>query len=103
MGRKTFTGKLELTSQEGDRLKELAKRGITAAAALSVLKKKLEAARNDARIWKERYEKLFEQTKIFIAAMKKAPEKMKTFMAQILRSEPDKTAPKKEIEFQITK
>ena len=66
-------------------------------------KKKLEAARNDARIWKERYEKLFEQTKVFIAAMKKAPEKMKTFMAQILRSEPDKTAPKKEIESQITK
>ena len=103
MGRKTFTGKLELTSQEGDRLKELAKRGITATAALSDQKKKLEAARNDARIWKERYEKLFEQTKIFIAAMKKAPEKMKTFMAQILRSEPDKTAPKKEIESQITK
>jgi len=49
------------------------------------------------------YEKLFEQTKVFIAAMKKAPEKMKAFMAQILRSEPEKTAPKKEIESQITK
>ena len=103
MGRKTFTGKLELTSREGDRLKELAKRGIAATAALSDLKNKLETARNDARIWKERYEKLFEQTKVFIVAMKKAPEKMKTFMAQILRSEPDKTAPKKEIVSQITK
>ena len=103
MGRKTFTGKLELTSQEGDRLKELAKRGIAATAALSDLKKKLEAARNDARVWKERYEKLFEQTRVFIAAMKKAPEKMKAFMAHILRSEPDKTAPKKEIESQMTK
>ena len=103
MGRKTFTGKLELSAQEGTRLKELAKRGIAATAALSDLKKKLEAARNDARIWKERYEKLFEQTKVFIAAMKKAPEKMKAFMAQILRSEPEKTAPKKEIESQITK
>ena len=103
MGRKTFTGKLELSAQEGDRLKELAKRGITANAALSDLKKKLEAARNDARIWKERYEKLFEQTKVFIAAMKKAPEKMKTFMAQILRSEPEKNVPKREIESQITK
>ena len=103
MGRKTFTGKLELSAQEGTRLKELAKRGIAATAALSDLKKKLEAARNDARIWKERYEKLFEQTKVFIAAMKKAPEKMKAFIAQILRSEPDKTVPKKEIESQITK
>ena len=103
MGRKTFTGKLELSAQEGNRLKELAKCGIAATAALSDLKKKLEAARNDARIWKERYEKLFEQTRVFIAAMKKAPEKMKAFMAHILRSEPDKTAPKKEIESQITK
>ena len=103
IGRKTFTGKLELSAQEGERLKDLAKRGIAATAALSDLKKKLEAARNDARIWKERYEKLFEQTKVFISAMKKAPEKMKAFMAQILRSEQGKTAPKKEIESQITK
>ena len=103
MGRKTFTGKLELSAQEGDRLKELAKRGITATASLSDLKKKLEAARNDARIWKERYEKLFEQTSVFIEAMKKAPEKIKAFITQILRSEPDKTVPKKEIDAQITK
>ena len=103
MGRKTFTGKLELSAQEGDRLKELAKRGIAATSALSDLKKKLEAARNDARIWKERYEKLFDQTKAFIAAMKKAPEKMKTFKTQILRSEPEKTAPNRERESQITK
>ena len=103
MGRKTFTGKLELSAQEGERLKDLAKRGIAATSSLSDLKKKLEAARNDARIWKERYEKLFEQTRVFVAAMKKAPEKMKAFMAHILHSEPDKTAPKKEIVSQITK
>ena len=76
---------------------------IAATSALSDLKKKLEAARNDARIWKERYEKLFDQTKAFIAAMKKAPEKMKAFIAQILRSEPEKNVPKREIESQITK
>ena len=103
MGRKTFTGKLELSTQEGERLKDLAKRGIATTAALSDLKKKLEAARNDARIWRERYEKLFEQTKVFIAAMKKAPEKMRAFLTQILHSEPEKSVPKKEIESQITK
>ena len=87
MGRKTFTGKLELTSQEGDRLKELAKRGIATAAALSDLKKKLEAARKDARIWKERYETLLIQTKDFIAALKKAPERVKSFIDRILHTE----------------
>ena len=36
-------------------------------------------------------------------SMKKAPEKMKAFIAQILRSEPEKNVPKREIESQITK
>lgn len=44
MGRRTFTGKIELTPQEANQLKKLAKRGI------SDLKKKLESARQDARI-----------------------------------------------------
>ena len=87
MGRKTFTGKLELTAQECARLKDLAKRGIAATAALSDLKKKLEAARNDARIWKERYEAHLAQTKDFIAALKKAPERVKSFIDRVLHTE----------------
>ena len=63
MGRKTFTGKVELTAQEASFLKEQAKRGISAAAVISDLKKKLEAARQDTRIWKDRYESLQAQTK----------------------------------------
>ena len=59
----------------------------------------------EVRHWvmKNCYEKLFDQTKAFIAAMKKAPEKMKAFIAEILRSEPEKNVPKREIESQITK
>ena len=87
MGRKTFTGKLELTAQEGDRLKELAKRGISATAALSDMKKKLETARQDARIWKERYEALLAQTKDFITALKKSPERVKAFIDRVLHAE----------------
>ena len=84
MGRKTFTGKVELTAQEVSFLKEQAKRGISAAAVISDLKKKLEAARQDARIWKERYESLQTQTKDFLAALKKAPEAVKSFLSRIL-------------------
>ena len=62
MGRKTFTGKLELTPQEGETLKQLARKGVVADAVISELKQKLTSARKDARIWKERYEKLLEQT-----------------------------------------
>lgn len=87
MGRKTFTGKVELTAQEASYLKEQAKRGISAAAVISDLKKKLEAARQDSRIWKERYESLQTQTKDFLVALKKAPEAVKTFLSRILHME----------------
>ena len=82
MGRKTFTGKLELTPQEGETLKQLAKKGVVADAVISDLKQKLTSARKDARIWKERYEKLLEQTKDFLAAVKRAPEKVRYTMTQ---------------------
>ena len=94
MGRKTFTGKVELTAQEASYLKDQAKRGISAAAVIPDLKKKLEASRQDARIWKERYEALQAQTKDFLAAMKKAPEAVKAFLSRILHME--KKAPEQE-------
>jgi len=87
MGRKTFTGKIEFTSQEADQLKNLAKKAISASAVIADLKKKLETARQDARIWKERFESLQAQTKDFLAAMKKAPEAVKAFLSRILHME----------------
>ena len=51
------------------------------------LKKKLETARQDVRIWKDRYESLQAQTKDFLAALKKAPEAVKNFISRILHLE----------------
>ena len=86
-GRKTFTGKIEFTPQEADQIKNLAKKAISASAVIADLKKKLEAARQDTRIWKERYEALQTQTKDYLTALKKAPEVMKTFLSRILHME----------------
>lgn len=61
MGRKPFTGKPELTPNEGKMLKDLAKKGISADTTIADLKHKLPSTRKDARIWKERYEILFFQ------------------------------------------
>ena len=94
MGRRTFSGKIELTAQEVSFLKGQAKRGISAAAVITDLKKKLEASRQDVRIWKERYESLQAQTKDFLAALKKAPEAVKAFLSRILHME--KKEPEKE-------
>ena len=103
MGRKTFTGKLELTPQEGETLKQLARKGVVSDAVISDLKQKLTSARKDARIWKERYEKLLEQTKDFLAAVKRAPEKVRAFLDRILHSERTEYKPAKQRETTLTK
>ena len=87
MGRKTFTGKIEFTPHEAEQLKNLAKKAISASAVIADLKKKLEASRQDVRIWKDRYESLQAQTKDFLAALKKAPEAVKAFLSRILHME----------------
>ena len=104
MGRKTLTGKLELTPKEGEMLKDLAKKGISADATIADLKHKLSSARKDARIWKERYEVLMSQVKDFLAAIKKAPERVKAFIDRILdieKAEPEQ--PKKQRETTLVK
>ena len=103
MGRKTFTGKLELTPQEGETLKQLAKKGVVADAVISDLKQKLTSARKDAHIWKERYEKLLEQTKDFLAAVKRAPEKVRVFLDRILHSEREVAVHRNQHETTLTK
>lgn len=85
MGSKTlFGGKVQLTQNEAMNLKELAKKGVTAKAKISDLEQKLENAKKDADIWKNRYEKLKEQTREFLIVMKKAPEKIKVFIKHLL-------------------
>ena len=104
MGRKTFAGKLELTPKEGEMLKGLAKKGISADATIADLNHKLSSARKDARIWKERYEVLMSQVKDFLAAIKKAPERVKAFIDRILdieKAEPEQ--PKKQRETTLVK
>ena len=94
MGSKTlFGGKVQLTQNEAMNLKELAKKGVTAKAKISDLEQKLENARRDADIWKNRYEKLKEQTKDFIKATLKAPELVMELIKNVLSSDVNKNQP----------
>lgn len=54
------------------------------------LEQKLENARRDADIWKNRYEKLKEQTKDFIKATLKAPELVMEFIKNVLSTDVDR-------------
>ena len=93
MGRNTLRGSVNLTQEEAYKLKQLAKKGVTTQMEVTDLKKKLESAVHDATVWKSRYEKLKEETKDFMVAIKHAPERLKQFIDEILhtdRSEPEK-------------
>lgn len=91
MGSKTlFGGKVQLTQNEAMNLKELAKKGVTAKAKISDLEQKFENAKRDADIWKNRYEKLKEQTKDFIKATLKAPELVMEFIKNVLSIDVDR-------------
>jgi len=84
MGRRTFTGKLEFTQQESEKLKQLARNGIAADSEIADLKRQLQSAKRDIQIWKQRYERLLEQTRDFLAALKRAPEKVREFISRVL-------------------
>ena len=84
MGRKNIFGKIEFTKQEAEGLKELAKSCISAKVQINELKNNLQRALESARIWRNRYEDLREQTREFLIVMKKAPEKIKVFIKHLL-------------------
>ena len=85
MGLQSLFGKIELTQSEAVRLKKLAKEGIAVRMENMKLRRELKNARQDAKVWKTRYEQLWEQTKEFVAVMKMAPEKVKGFVVGMLK------------------
>ena len=87
MGRKTLLGKVEFSQQEAEDLKQLAKKGIAADTTIKDLQRDLKSARRDAQIWKRRYEELKEQVKDFLAAVRKAPERVMAFISKVLHTE----------------
>ncbi len=91
MGQNTLFGKVQFTPQEASDLKDLAMQGVTARAEVTSLKQKLAAARRDASVWKSRYEKLKEQTRDFLEAIKRAPELVRAFLERIRSMEPRTT------------
>ena len=87
MGRKTLMGKVEFSQQEAGDLKQLAKKGVAANTTIKDLQRDLKSARRDAQIWKRRYEELKEQAKDFLAAVRKAPERVISFISNVLHTE----------------
>jgi hypothetical protein len=83
-------GKMEVAAQDWKTMSGLAKKGVTADSKIADLKKELAAARKDAQIYKFRWEKVMEETKLFREAVKHAPRLVKDFLASVFRRPPEK-------------
>ena len=81
---------ISMTPQDAQFLKELAREGVASRGLIGDLKNKLETLKRDVSVWKRKYEKLQEQTKDFMATLKRAPRKVKEFIQFILHAEPEK-------------
>ena len=87
MGRRALMGKVEFSQQEAGDLKQLAKKGVAANTTIKDLQRDLKSARRDAQIWKRLYEELKEQAKDFLTAVRKAPERVISFISNVLHTE----------------
>ena len=90
IGKKTISGNISMTPQDAQFLKELAMEGVASRGLIGDLKNKAETLKRDVSVWKCKYEKLQEQTKDFMAALKRAPRKVKEFIQFMLRTESEK-------------
>lgn len=87
MGKNTMFGKVEFSKQEMERLKKLAKEGLSSMGTILTLQQNLTDAKRNASIWRDRYASLFAKTKDFISALERAPDKVHDFIHHILHSE----------------
>lgn len=90
MGQSTLLGKVQFSSGEAERLKGLAKEALLSRSEIEALSRELGEAKNEAALWKNRYERLLEQTKDFLAALRRAPELVRSFIAKVCSMEPEK-------------
>lgn len=73
MAKKTIGGNVQLSPADWKTVSSLAKKGVTSESDIADLKKQLAAAKKDAQIYKSRWERLLEETKLFREAVKHTP------------------------------
>ena len=65
----------------------MAKASITANTLIAKLKEQLTDTKRAAQIWKERYEKLWDQTYDYVQALKRMPMQVKNYLHNLLHTE----------------
>lgn len=86
MAKKTFFGKMELTVDDWGKVVALAKKGVVSEAKIADLKKQLANAIKDIGSYKNRYEKLAEETKEYLKLKFFFPQQVKKSLDEITRN-----------------
>ena len=89
MAKKTIGGNLQLSPGDWERVSGLAKKGVITDASITDFKEQLATAQKDARIYRSRWEQLFVETKDLREAVKRAPQRVKEFLADVFRKPPE--------------
>jgi hypothetical protein len=105
MGKPALLGGVNLTPDETDRLKTLAKKGVTADERVSDMRRRLKAAEKErdevkARLAAEQKSRPSIKENLtwfdkFTAAMKRAPARLMAVIDEILRQPPERQEPEK--------
>ena len=96
MGRKTLLGRVEFTQDEAAVLKDMAKASLSANALIAKLQEQLTEAKHTAQIWKERYEKLWDQTYDYVQAVRLEPERVRSFLHGLIKTKKSLTSKQKD-------
>ena len=97
---KSVLGKINVTQDELDYLKDFAREGANSRVIIKDLTEKVKRVEGERDTWKSKYEKLLERAGLFIEAVKHAPKKVVDFLKSVLREppeiqEPQRTAPER--------
>ena len=91
LGKKSFTGKVQMSQEDYGRLTELAKEGISSRGKIARLNETIRAL--NSRIWKlnevidrleRRLEELTKRCKPYLEALQRAPQRVKRFLDELL-------------------
>lgn len=86
MAKRKLSGKVELTAGDWNEVAALAKKGVAARAKLHDMRERLTGAQKDATIYKERWEKVSEETREYRAIAKKDPERTRAAMEAVAKA-----------------
>jgi hypothetical protein len=102
VGKKNLVGQIVLTESELDYVQGFAREGVKSRPKIKELQQQLADTRRDRDAWKSKYEKLWEQVKDIVAALKRAPRRLWATIRDILAGPAEEKEPEKMPERTVT-